>query len=162
MARAYCRAAGPHQTRSDPTSDLRAISDRDVRPTRGATRGTRRHRTPRPMIPTGTLVAVEGPAPWHVASSAGKPCDVTDSVLRWLGAVGITLAPLFLFVHSRLDLPGTLTKPTRAIQSNRGRKREGYRADAADFRRGLPMAAALGIGGFVIARVAGGPWAPSA
>ena len=75
------------------------------------------------------------------------------SVLRWLGAVGITLAPLGLFV-----LPGLMYRESYETAE------EQFRAIAQDSGGGSPgqlvqlgsvvflMAAAIGIGGFSISR----------
>lgn len=76
-----------------------------------------------------------------------------DSVLRWSGAVGITLAPLGLFVLPGLMHPEpyeTLEEQATAFAEGNGGE---YLAQATQLSSAVfLMVAALGIGGFTIVR----------
>ena len=84
-----------------------------------------------------------------------QSCDVFDVALRWLGAVGITLAPLGFFVLPGLLHPEPLRDRRGSGQSNGGKApvgeylRTGLQSPSA---RPSSIPAALGIGGYTIAR----------
>lgn len=77
----------------------------------------------------------------------------TESVLRWMGAIGITLAPLCIFV-----IPGLMY--TATFETNEAQFRAVAEGSHGGFEGQLSqicgavfmMAAALGIGGFLIPR----------
>lgn len=77
----------------------------------------------------------------------------TDSVLRWFGAIGITLAPLCIFVIPGLMYSSTFETNEEQFRAITEGSHGGYAGQVMQiFGAVFVMAAALGIGGFVIAR----------
>jgi len=80
-----------------------------------------------------------------------------DSVLRWLGAVGITLAPLGIFVLPTLINPETHETAEEQFRAIAEGTTNGYPAQLMQIAGAVFfMAAVLGIGGHTIARGRGG------
>jgi hypothetical protein len=76
-----------------------------------------------------------------------------ESALRWLGAIGITLAPLCVFVIPGLMYSGTFETNEEQFRAIAEGSHGGYLGQAVQTCGAVfVMAAALGIGGFVIAR----------
>ena len=77
----------------------------------------------------------------------------SQSVLRWLGAIGITLAPLCIFVIPGLMYSGTFETNEEQFRAIAEGTHGGYLGQAVQTCGAVfVMAAALGIGGYVIAR----------
>jgi len=77
----------------------------------------------------------------------------SQSVLRWLGAIGITLAPLCIFVIPGLMYSGTFETNEEQFRAIAEGTHGGYEGQVSQICGAVfTMAAALGIGGFVIAR----------
>jgi hypothetical protein len=77
----------------------------------------------------------------------------SGSVLRWVGAIGITLAPLCIFVIPGLMYSGTFETNEQQFRAIAEGSHGGYEGQLSQiFGAVFVMAAALGIGGFVITR----------
>ncbi len=76
-----------------------------------------------------------------------------DSVLRWLGAIGVTVAPLCIFVIPGLMYSRTFANAEEQFRAIAEGSHGGYAGQLSQICGAVfVMAAALGIGGFVIAR----------
>lgn len=76
-----------------------------------------------------------------------------DSVLRWAGAVGITLAPLCVFVIPQLMYPGMFETPEEQFRAIAEGSTGGYAGQVMQISGAVfLMAAALGLGGITIGR----------
>ncbi|MEV5070654.1 hypothetical protein MRBLMI12_002267 [Microbacterium sp. LMI12-1-1.1] len=77
----------------------------------------------------------------------------SESVLRWIGAIGIALAPFCIFVIPGLMYSGTFETNEEQFRAIAEGSHGGYEGQVLQiFGAVFVMAAALGIGGFVIAR----------
>jgi hypothetical protein len=77
----------------------------------------------------------------------------SESVLRWIGAIGITLAPLCIFVIPGLMYSGTFETNEEQFRAIAEGTHGGYLGQAVQTCGAVfVIAAVLGIGGFVIAR----------
>ena len=77
----------------------------------------------------------------------------SHSMLRWLGAIGITLAPLCIFVIPGLMYSGTFETNEEQFRAIAEGTHGGHEGQVSQICGAVfTMAAALGIGGFVIAR----------
>ena len=76
-----------------------------------------------------------------------------DSVMRWVGAVGITLAPLAVFLVPQLMYPQNFETPADQFEAIAEGSVGGYAGQVVQICGAVAlMAAALGIGGLTIAR----------